>query len=106
MVIVHLRRTHCKTSCGSKTYLDKLNHLHDLYILDETAFLDCMSDVCVYMCICYNLGFYFMFYVFSRIYYVSRGPHGRMAILAKCVTLLKYCIGVGRFRILGWGQCL
>ena len=44
-----------------------------------------------------------MFYVFSRIYYVSRGPHGRMAILAKCVTLLKYCIGVGRFRILGWG---
>ena len=30
-----------------------------------------------------------MYYVFSRIYYVSRGPHGRMAILAKCVTLLK-----------------
>ena len=35
---------------------------------------------------------YFMYYVFSRIYYVSRRSHGRMAILAKCVTLLKYCV--------------
>ena len=38
-----------QTSCGSKAYLDKLNHLHDLYILDETAFLECVSDVCVYV---------------------------------------------------------
>ena len=34
-----------QTSCGSKAYLDKLNRLHDLYILDETAFLECASDV-------------------------------------------------------------
>ena len=36
-----------------------------------------------------------MYYVFSIIYYVRRGPHGRMASLAKCVTLvtlLKYCV--------------
>ena len=33
--------------------------LHDLYILDGTAFLECMSDVCVYMCICYNLALLF-----------------------------------------------
>ena len=45
MVIALFETNTLQTSCGSKAYLDKLNHLHDLYILDETAFLECVSDV-------------------------------------------------------------
>ena len=65
MVIAHLRRTHCKPHAAVK-----LNHLHGLYILDETAFLECVSDVCVYMSICYNLALLFhVLCVFENLLY-------------------------------------
>ena len=34
-------------------------HLHDLSVVDKTAFLECVTDVYAYMCICHNLALLF-----------------------------------------------
>ena len=55
-----------------------------------------MPDVCTCMYICVDgiglLNFCFSNFVFQSIHYVCMGSPGRIAILAECVTLLKYCV--------------
>ena len=41
-----------------------------------------------------NIVYMFSCYISYHFKNMFKGPHGRLAIIAKCVTLLKHCINL------------
>ena len=77
-------------------FLMQLYHLHNLLILDKLHILEYMFDVCVYMCICYIFDLLYQETCALEILLFIMLVEGHLLVewlfLAKCITLLKYCV--------------